>query len=65
MSSSMRTLLDAAETISQEQLAKSITDALARALVCERAFLKAIERHRHRGKLAEALANTPTHNRQS
>lgn len=55
VTSPMRTLLDTSATISQEQLAKAVGEAIARGLVRERTFLKAIERHHYSDRLAHAL----------
>ncbi len=56
VTSPIRTLLDSAATISQEQLAKAVGEAIARGLVRTKTFLKAIERHQYYERLAHAFA---------
>ncbi|MBI3411408.1 MAG: type IV toxin-antitoxin system AbiEi family antitoxin domain-containing protein [Planctomycetes bacterium] len=52
----LRTLLDAAGTISEEELAKAISDALARGLVRRRSLDAAIPKHAQKDRLYRALA---------
>lgn len=51
----MRTLLDIATTVSQEQFAKAVTDALARGLVRRRALVTAFENAGQGKRLAPIL----------